>query len=123
MSSNEDNVVDVVKKWCTIENDIKKLTKELKTKRQERKELSQGLLEFMKKNDVDCFDITGGKILHTQNNVKGAINREHLMTSLSQLFTKNGASQDDIKSTVDHIMNSRKVTLKDNIRLKNINNS
>ena len=30
MSSNEDNVVDVVKKWCTIENDIKKLTKELK---------------------------------------------------------------------------------------------
>lgn len=123
MSSNEDNVVDVVKKWCTIENDIKKLTKELKTKRQERKELSQGLLAFMKKNDVDCFDITGGKILHTQNNVKGAINREHLMTSLSQLFTKNGASQDDIKSTVDHIMNSRKVTLKDNIRLKNINNS
>ena len=75
----------------------------------------------MKKNDVDCFDITGGKILYTQNNVKGAINREHLTTALSQLFTKSGASQDDIKATVDHIMNSRKVTVKDNIRLKNIN--
>jgi len=39
------------------------------------------------------------------------------------LFTKSGASQDDIKATVDHIMNSRKVTVKDNIRLKNINKS
>jgi hypothetical protein len=123
MSTEQDAVITVVKKWCTIEHNIKRLSKELKELRQEKKELSENLVGVMKKNDVDCFDITGGKILYTQNNVKGAINREHLTTALSQLFTKSGASQDDIKATVDHIMNSRKVTVKDNIRLKNINKS
>jgi len=116
-------VVDIVRNWYTIENDIKTLSRELKEKRKIKKELSDQLVSIMKESEVDCYDITGGKILYRQNNVKSPISRQHLISSLTQLFTKNGASQQDIIGTVDHIMNSREVKVKDNITFKNTKTS
>lgn len=117
--ASQPNVVDIVRKWCKIEQDIKNASKELKEKRQMKKDLSNELVAIMKSNDIDCFDITGGKILYSQNNVKKPITRQHLFASLSQLFTKTGASEEDINGTVDHIMNSREVKVNDNLRFKN----
>ena len=51
--ASQPNVIDIVRKWCKIEQDIKNASKELKEKRQMKKDLSNELVAIMKSNDID----------------------------------------------------------------------
>ena len=55
-------LIENVKGWIDIDNDIKELQKELKEKRKEKKSYTTNLVDIMKTNNVDCFDIKNGKI-------------------------------------------------------------
>ena len=59
MSNNE--IVDNIKTWVGLNNKIKVLQKELTMMRKE-KTITDKLVEVMKNNDIDEFDLNGGKI-------------------------------------------------------------
>ena len=48
-------------------NDIKMLSKQLKEKRSFKKELTNNLVNTMKSNEIDCFDIANGKLCYSAN--------------------------------------------------------
>ena len=70
----------------------------------------------MKNNDIDYFDKNGGKLLCSTNKIKQPINKEFLLHSLSQYF--NSPDNQDVHEIVQYILDSRKVSIKNNIRLK-----
>ena len=51
---SQDILIDNVRSWLTIDNDIKKLQKAIKEKRQEKKDLTNNLMDIMKQRDIDC---------------------------------------------------------------------
>ena len=114
MTSKED-LVSYVKNWLEIENEIKYMQKTIKVKRKEKKEITGNLLEIMRQNEIDCFDITDGKLIYTKNKVKTSLSKKHLMASLTLYFKDDQQKATDITG---FILDSRKVTVKENIKHK-----
>jgi hypothetical protein len=115
--SNKEELSRIIKDWVNIDNDIKVLQKELKERRNNKKMLTNSLVEIMKTNEIDCFDINNGKIIYSKNNVKKSITKKHLLDSLHKFF--NDTPGIDCETIAKYILDKREITIKDNIRLKN----
>lgn len=116
MAQTKEQLVAVVKEWVTLETEIKTLQKHIKERRAKKKELTSALVDTMKSNEIDCFDISDGKIVYSQTKVKAPVSKKHLLSCLSQYFEKSNpeASQE----LTAYILDSREVKMKDNIRFK-----
>lgn len=124
MTNTKDELVKLIKEWVLTENNLKNSQKEVKKYRDYKKDLTQQLLDVMKDNEIDCFDINDGKIIYTKNTVKSPINKNYLYSSLEQYFTNDlGLNNIDFQGVVQHIMNNRKSVTKENIKLKKNKNT
>ena len=109
------HLIKNVKSWITIDNEIKELQKELKEKRKAKKNYTETLVEIMKNNEIDCFDMKNGKLIYTRKKVKAPLSKKHLLESLSKYFKNN---KEMINELGTFILNSRQEKIKENIRRK-----
>lgn len=115
---DKDRIVDTIKEWIKIENDLKEIQKIVREKREEKKLLTHELCEIMKNNEIDCFDTNGGKIMYTKNKVKTSLSKKHLLSSLFEMFKDDPHYAEKIAT---HILDSREDKVKESIRHKNYN--
>ena len=114
--STKDKLVQNVKAWLTNDKELKALQVQIKERKKKKTELTEVLVDIMKSNEIDCFDITGGKIMYTQNRVKSALNKKHLMDSLEKYFENNPNVQTEELSKF--ILDSRSIKTTESIRHK-----
>ena len=48
-------LLDYVRQWMKLDDEIKEYGKLMKNKRQEKKDITASLLNTMKENEIDCF--------------------------------------------------------------------
>jgi len=102
-----------IREWIKIETDIKNLTKELKEKRNKMKELTGTLVNVMKLNSIDCFDISGGALVYKQKKSKKQISGKFLLSQLEEYFKDN---QDLAKEIHKKVWENRTVVTKEEIK-------
>ena len=107
-------LVEKIKQWLEIENEISNYSKKLKELRATKKELSDTLVDVMKSNEIDCFDCNSGKIMYSQNKVRKGINKKYLMETL----TKYMDDGDEAGKLCQFIMENRQQEVKESVRLK-----
>ena len=115
MTTTKEELVNNIKNWLALENEIKVLQKEIKQRREKRKGLTEALVEIMKTNEIDCFDISEGKLIYTKNKTKAPLSKKHLLASLS-IFFKNDPRM--VNELSKHIMETRQEREKENIKRK-----
>ena len=113
--ATKEELVQNIKAWMKVDQEMKALQKELKERRLLKKNLSASLVDIMKTNEIDCFDITDGKLIYTKNKVKSALSKKHLITSLAQYFKNDRRMADELTK---FIMDSRQEKEKENIKRK-----
>ena len=113
--NEQDELIQHIKKWVMLEKSMTNLRKELKEKRNEKKETSNKLIEIMRENDIDCFNINDGKLLYTRRKVKKPLSKKHLIASLVSYFGGNDKSANTLS---EFILNSRGEKVIENIRIK-----
>jgi len=114
-SVDKELLIHNVKEWIEIDNELKELQKASKERRLRKKELTEQLVNVMKSNDIDCFDINGGKLIYSKNKVKTSLSKKHLLKALS-MFYKDDPSQ--VTEVTNFILNSRDEKIKETIRRK-----
>ena len=116
MESKEE-LVKAIREWVKIDNEIRILQKEQIQRKKDKKKISVNLMEVMKKNEIDCFDINDGQIMYSKKNVKKPITQKKMTEILSKYF--NG---DSVKATEvnNYILENREETVKETI-LRKIN--
>ena len=57
------NLREHVKTWLKLDDEIKTLRGEIKKRRNLKRTMTNDLINTMKNNDIDCFDIKDGKLL------------------------------------------------------------
>ena len=114
--ATKEELVNTIKGWMQIDSEMKLLQKELKERRLKKKHLTEALVEIMKTNEIDCFDISEGKIIYTANKVKAPLSKKHLNECLAKYFASNPHIQADDVS--NFIMESRTVKTNESIRHK-----
>ena len=82
----KENLIKTIKEWVRLDNEIRTLQKEQIQRKNEKKKVSTLLMETMKKNEIDCFDIKDGQICYNKKNVKKPITKKVLMNVLSKYF-------------------------------------
>ena len=108
-------LINNIKNWINTDNKIKELQKNIKTLRIEKKKFTESLVEIMKKNEIDAFDISDGKLLYTKTEIKTPISKKHLLNSVSQFFK---GDEQTVENLCTFILNSRKTKTSENIKRK-----
>ena len=112
---SKEEIINNVKNWLEIGTEIKEMQKKIRERKKDKKMLTEYLVTVMKENEIDCFDITDGKILYTKNKVKQSLSKKHLLNALSVYF-KNDSER--AKDAANFLLDSREVKIKENIRHK-----
>ena len=113
--STKEELIKVIRGWVKTDNEIKQLQNLLKEKKNEKKQQTVDLLEIMKTNEIECFDINNGKLMYTQTKVKQSVSKKLLLSTLSTYF------QDDIEKAEElakHILDSRGEKVTESIKRK-----
>ena len=113
--TTKEELVEHIREWIQIDNEIKMLQKEIKERRNRKKELSGSLLDIMKDNEIECFDINDGKLLYSQTKVRSSLSKKHLISCLLQYFDND---KEQAIGLSQHILNSREVKVKETIKRK-----
>lgn len=118
--TTKEKITQVIKNWLQLDKEIQVLQKELKDRKTKKNELSKSLVEIMKSKEIDCFDISEGKIIYSKTNVKNTINKKYLMDCLDKYFENNPNIPTD--EIVKFILDNREINTKESIRHKPIKN-
>ena len=116
-SDTKDQLVKHVKGWIQMDNEIKEFQKEIKERKDKKKEITDKLLHIMKDNEIDCFDINGGQLIYSKTKVKAPLNKNNLMSALLSFYQED-ASQAEKLSTF--LMETREEKIKESIRRKKV---
>ena len=114
--STKEELVSNIKEWMKVESDMKALQKNLKECRARKKSLADGLVTIMKTNEIDCFDLSEGKLLYTKTKVKAPVNKKHLMVCLEKYFSQD--SNINTGEVCEYILETRSVKENESIRHK-----
>ena len=113
---DKDELLNVVKNWISLDDKIKELQKRIREMKSEKKQATETLVETMKNNEIDCFELgAGNKLMYTKNKSKKPLSKKHLLDSLSKYFQGN---KEQAAQLSKFIMNSREETIRENIRRK-----
>lgn len=110
----KDQLVHHIKEWLSIDEEIKLLKKEIKVRQDKKKNLTNDLVEVMKTNEIDAFDINNGKLIYSKRKTKQAISKKLLLSSLQDIFE----TPEEVQKVTEHILDSRQEKIKEIIRRK-----
>jgi predicted component of type VI protein secretion system len=111
----KEELIENIKEWIKIDNEIAKLKSEIKDKTNKKKLITEGLMNVMKKNEIDCFDINGGSLVYKKNKVKKTLTGKTLLTALQSYYVNQPNTAEELTK---HILNSREEQVKESIRRK-----
>ena len=111
----KEQLVNNIKEWIKIDNDISQLKSEIKEKNNKKKLLTTNLVDVMKSNKIDCFDINGGSLVYKTNKVKKPINGKSLLLALQNYYKTDPKIAEDITK---HVLDSREEKIKETIKRK-----
>ena len=115
METTKDQLVNNIKEWIKIDNDISQLKLDIKERNNKKKILTENLVTVMKSNKIDCFDINGGALVYKTSKVKKPINGKTLLAALQKYYKTDEKIAEDITK---HILDSREEQIKETIKRK-----
>jgi hypothetical protein len=111
----KEELIQKIKEWLKIDNDIIRLNKDLKELKKKQKVLTNTLVNVMKTNQLECVDINGGKILYKKSISKKPINSKMLLNTLKTFFSTTPSTADEV---TEYILNNREIIIKETIKRK-----
>jgi phage gpG-like protein len=104
-----------IKEWIKIDNELTKLKSEVKERTNKKKELTQSLVNVMKNNSIDCFDINGGALIYKQKKTKKTISGKFLLSQLEAYYAD---TPELAKEITKKVLDNREQVIKEEIKRK-----
>jgi hypothetical protein len=111
----KEQLVTQIKGWMANDNEILELQRKVKELKDKRKTYADNLVEIMRKNEIDCFDVNGGKLIYTKTKVKASLNKTTLVSALMKYFKDD---DEQAKELSKFVLDSREEKVKESIRRK-----
>lgn len=109
----KEELINNVKEWLLIDKKINELKKEVKEHNNKKKLLTNNLVNVMKNNSIDCFDINDGSLVYKKNVVKKPISGKSLLSILQNYYKTEPNIAEELTK---HIMNNREEKVKETIK-------
>jgi len=112
VKSTKEELINSIKEWIKLDNDIAKAKTDIKEKTTRKKVLTESLVTIMKGNSIDCFDINGGALLYKQKKTKKPISAKYLLAELQKIYKDQPEVASDLTK---QLLDNRELTVKDEI--------
>jgi sucrose-6-phosphate hydrolase SacC (GH32 family) len=112
---SKDQLLHIVREWVKTDNEIRTLQKEQTKRKNEKKKLSVSLMEIMKQNSIDVFDINDGQLCYTKRSIKKPITKKTLFEILSTYYKGDSTKATQLN---EFILESREEIVKETIERK-----
>jgi hypothetical protein len=113
--NTKEELITNIKDWIKIDNDIVKLKTEIKDKTNMKKTLTESLVNVMKNNSIDCFDINGGALIYKQKKTRRTISGKFLLAQLEEYYNN---EPELAKEITKKVLENRIEVVKDEIKRK-----
>ncbi len=111
----KEQLINHIKEWIKLDNEISKLKAEASERTKRKKALSDMLMNVMKTNKIDCFDINGGALIYKTNKVKKPINKTSLLAALQTYYDKEPHLAEELTK---YVLDNREEQVKETIKRK-----
>jgi hypothetical protein len=111
----KEQLKDYLRQWVRVENEISTLSAEIKKRKLIHQQLSKSLLDVMRKNEIDCFDIANGRIVYSKTKVRAPLNNGQLKTALTNYYKDD---VDKANSLTEFLLASRVEKTRESIKMK-----
>ena len=81
---SKDKLIKSIQEWVKLDNEMRKLKNEIKTRKTAQDQLTSALITTMKTNEIDEFNINNGKLTYLNKTVKKPITKKSLLDILSK---------------------------------------
>ena len=113
--TTKEELINNIREWIKIDNDVLALKNDIKTKLNHKKTLTDNLVKVMKTNAIDCFDINGGALVYKKRKTKQSISGKFLLSQLEEYYKE----QPEIaKEITKKVLDNRVEIIKDEIKRK-----
>ena len=114
-NKTKEQIKDYLRQWIRVENEIGTLTQEIKKRKLIHQQLSASLMEVMRKNEIDCFDITNGKIVYSKTKTRPPLNKAQLKSALLTYYKDDKESASSLN---EFLIASRVEKVREAIKMK-----
>lgn len=114
--TTKEELIGYIRNWVSAESEIKRLRTQMKSLNQEKKQMTNKLIEVMKENDIDTIDMNEGKLQYKKTVVKAPISKKHLLFCLQEYYKNDNET---IEQVTNHILDSRQSKVYESIKHKN----
>ena len=113
--NTKEELISNIKEWIKMDTEITKLKADIKTKTNKKKQLNDSLVNIMKNNSIDCFDINGGSLVYKQKKTRKTISPKFLLAQLEEYYP----DQPEVaKELIKKVLDNREEVVKDEIKRK-----
>lgn len=109
---NKEDLIQTIKSWVTLDNEIRSLKEEIKIRKMKKDELSGNLISTMKNNEIDSFDINNGSLEYKKNTTKKALSKKMLLNILNSYYS---GDENKVKELTEFINENRELDVKENL--------
>jgi hypothetical protein len=109
----KEQLVNNIKDWIKIDNEIAQLKAEIKERTNKKKGLTTDLVNVMKNNQIDCFDINGGALIYKKSVIKKPINGKSLLIALKNFYKNDPKTAEELTK---HVLDNREEQVKETIK-------
>ena len=114
-SITKDQLKDYLRQWVRVENEISTLNTEIKKRKLLHQQLSSSLLNVMRQNEIDCFDLANGRIVYSKTKTRAPLNNGQIKTALTTYY------KDDAEKATNltmFLLSSRVEKTRESIKMK-----
>lgn len=97
---SKEKLIKTIQEWVKLDNDIRKLRSEATLRKTEQDKITKSLMNTMKTNEIDEFNISNGKITYLNKTVKKPINKKNLLDILSKFYKGNNEKVSELNQFI-----------------------
>jgi hypothetical protein len=95
---DKQTLITIIRDWVKNDNEIRELKKQENNRKIANKALTAKLIEIMRTNQLDCFDINDGCILYKKTNVKKPLSKKVMIQLLNDFYKEDTEKANEVST-------------------------
>jgi hypothetical protein len=97
---SKEKLIKSIQEWVKLDNEMRKLKKEVSSRKEEQDKITKVLINVMKSNEIDEFNINNGKLTYSNRTIKKPITKKNLLEILSKFYKGNAEQATEVNQFI-----------------------
>lgn len=111
-ASENDALKRQIRDWIALDNDLRRMKKQIRQRTEDRDRITAGLMDSMKRRNIDMVNLADGHLRYESRKVKKPVTQKMLLNLLATYF---GGDVDEANKVNTFILDHREETVRETL--------